>query len=179
MIWSRPLRIIAKPFVELYRRLRPMKYAKKIGVNYGKNCHFYGPISWGNEAWLISMGDNVYITENCKFVCHDGGTLLFRHQIPDLEITKPITIGNNVYIGTETMILRGVHIGDNVVIGARSLITKDVPSNTVVAGHPAKVIKTIDEYLTKISKESLHLGHLKNKEKDDALKEYYHYAKKK
>lgn len=178
MIWNRTLRMISKPFVEIYRRIWPMKYARKVGIKFGKNCHFYGPIDWGTEPWLITIGDNVYITNNCKFINHDGGTLIFRDRIPDLEITKPITIGNNVYIGTDTFILMGVNIGDNVVIGARSLVTKDIPSGSVAAGHPAKVIKTTNEYLEKIKRESLHLGHLKGKEKDDALREYFGYKDK-
>lgn len=177
MIWNRTLRMIAKPFVEVYRRIWPLKYAKKVGVNIGDNCKFFGPIDWGTEPWLITIGNNVYITNNCKFINHDGGTLIFRKDIPDLEITQPINIGDNVYIGTDTFILRGVNIGNNVVIGARSLVTVDIPNNSVAAGHPAKVIKSTDEYLEKIKKESLHLGHLTGKAKDDALKTYYHYHK--
>lgn len=177
MIFDRRLRVITKPFVEFYRRWKPVNYAKRIGVNIGENPHFYGPTSWGTEPWLITIGDNVHITGNCKFINHDGGTLLFRDQIPDLEITKPIVVGNNVYIGEETMILPGVHIGNNVVIGARSVVTKDIPDNSVAAGVPCRIIKTTDEYLEKIKRESLHLGHLKGKEKDQALREYYHYKK--
>lgn len=110
-----------------------------------------------------------------KFITHDGGTLLYRNQIPDLEITKPIIVGNNVYIGLDVIILPGVSIGNNVVIGAGAVVTKNIPDNSVVAGVPAKVIKTADEYLKKLQKESLHLGHLKGREKDKALMHYYGY----
>ena len=130
-----------------------------------------------NTPWLITIGDNVHITGQCKFINHDGGTLIFRDRIPDLEITKPIVIGDNVYIGEETLILPGVHIGNNCVIGARSVVTKDIPDNSVAAGVPCRVIKTTDEYLDKLQRESLHLGHLKGKEKDLALREYYNYKK--
>lgn len=179
MIFSRPIRIITKPFIEFYRRWKPVSYAKWVGVNVGDNPHFYGTTSWGTEPWLITLGDNVHITGGCKFINHDGGTLIFRSQIPDLEITKPIIVGNNVYIGEDSLILPGVHIGNNVIIGARSVVTKDIPDNSVAVGTPCKVIKSSDEYLEKIKKESLHLGNLKGKEKDEALKKYYHYQKKK
>lgn len=177
MIFNRYLRMLTKPIAELYRRISPEKYARKIGVNIGANPHFYGPISWGSEPWLITIGNNVHITGECKFINHDGGTLIFRDRVPDLEITKPIVVGDNVYIGEETMILPGAHIGNNVVIGARSVVTKDIPDNSVAVGAPCRVIKTTEEYFEKLQRESLHLGHLKGKEKDNALKKYYGYKK--
>lgn len=60
-----------------------------------------------------------------------------------------VSIGNNVFIGMNTTILKGVHIGDNTIIGAGSLINKDIPGNCVVAGNPAKIICDIDSYLEK------------------------------
>lgn len=177
MIWNRWLRMISKPFVYAYSHIRPVEYARRIGVNIGNNPHFYGPTSWGTEPWMITIGDNVHITGGCKFINHDGGTLIFRSKIPDLEITKPIVVGNNVYIGEEAMILPGAHIGNNCVIGARSVVKKDIPDNSVAIGAPARVIKSTDEYLEKIKSESLHLGHLKGKEKDMALRKYYNYQK--
>lgn len=121
------------------------------------------------------MGNNVHITDGVKFITHDGGTLLYRHLIPDLEITKPIVVGDNVYIGNNVIILPGVTIGSNVVIGAGAIVSRDIPDNSVAVGVPARVIKTADEYLEKLKKESLHLGHLKGQEKDKALMEYYGY----
>ena len=60
-----------------------------------------------------------------------------------IEFAKPITIGNNVWIGGSAIINPGVTVGDNVVIGSGSVVTKDVPDNVVVGGNPAKVIKQI------------------------------------
>ncbi len=146
-----------------------VKYAKKIGVNVTGNLHIYGKVSWSTEPWIIKIGDNVHITDGVKFITHDGGTLLFRDIIPDLEITKPIVVGNNV------IILPGVTIGNNVIIGAGAVITKNIPDNSVAVGVPARVIKTADEYFKKITEQSLHLGHLKGQIKDNALKKYYNY----
>lgn len=164
-------------FYKYMQITQPYKYAKMMGVNFtGKgDVTFFGKCSYGSEPWIISIGDHVFITNNCSFITHDGGTLLFRQEIPDLEITKPIVIKNNVYIGNNVTILPGVNIGNNVVIGACSVVTKDIPDNCVAAGNPAKVIKTIDEYKAKLMRESLHLGHLVRKDKDRALREYYHF----
>lgn len=155
--------------------LKPVKYAKKIGVNFKGNLHIYGKVYWGSEPWIITLGENVYITDGVKFITHDGGTLLYRKIVPDLEITKPIVVGDDVYFGNNVIILPGVTIGNNVVVGAGAVVTKDIPDNSLVVGVPARVIKTADEYLEKLKKESIHLGHLYGEEKDKALKEYYNY----
>ena len=166
-------------YKEYLKRYKPYVFMKKIGVNFVPGeIHLYGSQTWGSEPWLITLGKNVYLTAGVKFITHDGGTLLFRSQVPDLEITKPITIGDNVYVGNNVMILPGVHIGNNVVIGAGAVVTKDILDNSVVAGVPAKKIKNIDDYFEKLKRESIHLGHLKGKEKDDALKKFYHYEGK-
>ena len=99
--------------------------------------------------------------------------MLFRDIVPDLEITKPITLGDKVYIGNNAILLPGVTVGNNVVIGAGAIVTKDVPANSVVAGVPARVIRTTDQYFEKLQKESLHFGDLSATEKDNALRKYY------
>lgn len=169
-------RVIKKLRMVYYRR-HPISFAKKIGVNFPDNeLHLYGNVVWGTEPWIINMGKNIHITDGVKFITHDGGTLLYRHLVPDLEITRPITLGNNVYIGNNAIILPGVNIGNNVVIGAGAVVSKSIPDNSVAVGVPARVIKSADEYFKKLQRESLHLGHLTGKSKDIALKEYYGYT---
>lgn len=167
------MKIIKLLFMKVLQITDPLKYVDLCGVKRGKNLHVYGKVSFGTEPWIIQLGDNVHLTNDIKFITHDGGTLLFRESVPDLEITKPITIGNNVYIGVNTIILPGVQIGDNVIVGAGSVVSKDLKSNGVYAGNPAKYIKSMEAYFDKIQNESLHLGHLSAKKKNKALKEYY------
>lgn len=173
--------IINRFFKRVYslylRHCRPLIYAQKIGVNFKRGeVKLYGSVNWSTEPWLITLGNNVHITSGVKFITHDGGTLLFRNLIPDLEITKPITVGNDVYIGNNVIILPGVTIGNRVIIGAGAVISHDIPDNSVAVGVPARVIKSADDYLAKISRESLHLGHLKGEEKDRALMNYFNYS---
>lgn len=166
-------RLIKKKIIMV---MNPIGYMEKIGVNFPPGgVHIYGGISWGTEPWIITMGSNVHLTDGIRFLTHDGGTLLFRDRVPDLEITKPINIGNNVYIGNNVIILPGVTIGNDVIIGAGAVVSKSIPDNSVAVGVPARVIKTTDEYFEKLQKESLHLGHLKGEVKDRALMEYYGY----
>ena len=168
---------------KLYRKLiqvfKPYEYMERIGVNFPRGgVHLYGKVSWSTEPWLITLGENVHITNNVQFITHDGGTLLYRAIIPDLEITKPITVGNNVYIGNNVIILPGVKIGNNVIIGAGAIVSRNIPDNSVAAGVPARVIKSADDYLSKVKKESLHLGNLKGRDKDKALMKFYNYTGK-
>lgn len=92
----------------------------------------------------VTFGDHVFIAPNCCFTTAE-------HAIdPEMrkngvEIAKPITIGNNVWIGAGSTILAGVTIGDNSVIGAGSVVTKDIPPNVVAVGVPCRVMRKITE----------------------------------
>ncbi|EPT8082156.1 DapH/DapD/GlmU-related protein [Vibrio vulnificus] len=169
------LRIISNIYHHIHCRKSPYDYAKGLGVKLGENVNFYGlkPGQFGAEPWLIEIGNNVYITAGCQFITHDGGTLILRKEVPDLELCDQIKIGNDVYIGMNTMICPGVVIGDRVIIGAGSIVTKSIPSNSVAVGSPARVIKTVDEYLEKAKINSIKLGDLYGKEKEIALKKHF------
>ena len=160
---------------EIHAKLDPIGYARSIGVTLGKNVHFYGMPSgmFGSEPWLITIGDNVHITSGCAFVTHDGGTLILRQEVPDLEWTAPIVIGSNVYLGVRTLVLPGVTIGSRVIVGAGSIVTKSIPDNSVAVGSPARVIKTVDEYLEQMKRKSLKCGHLSGLEKEAVLKRIF------
>ncbi|PQJ21096.1 DapH/DapD/GlmU-related protein [Tenacibaculum sp. SG-28] len=163
----------------IYAMTNHVGYTKWIGVNVKGKLFIYGNPSkmFGSEPWLITLGDNVHITTDVMFITHDGGTLLFRDKVPDLEITAPIIVKDNVYIGVRSIVLPGVTIGENSIIAAGSIVTKNVTPNSVMGGIPAKKIKSTEEYFNGIKSSSLHLGHLKGKYKDKALKEYFKYEK--
>lgn len=96
------------------------------------------------DANKVKFGDNVFIAPNCAFYT-SGHPLNAQTRNQGLEYAYPIEIGNNVWIGGNTVVLPGVKIGDNCVIGAGSIVTKDIPSNSVAVGNPCKVIKNINE----------------------------------
>ena len=117
----------------------------KVGKNFGR---LNGVILDPSHCWLIEIGDNVTMAPRVHILCHDASTKTF------LNFTKigRVTIGSNVFIGAESVVLPGVTIGNNVIVGANSTVTHDVPDGVVVAGAPAKVICTLDEYLNKEKK---------------------------
>ena len=94
-----------------------------------------------DEAPVI-IGDDCFIGPNVSIytACHSTDPV---ERNTRQEWAKPVTIGNNVWIGGSVTILPGVTIGDNVTIGAGSVVTKDIPSNSVAVGNPCKVIKHI------------------------------------
>lgn len=124
---------------------------KRMGINIGKKSIIYNNVNFGSEPYLITIGDNVVITNGTQFITHDGGMSVLRNLDlnPDADLFGTITVGNNVFIGYRSLILPGVNIGNNVIIGAGSIVTHDLPENTVCAGVPAKPIRTIDEYFQK------------------------------
>lgn len=130
-------------------------YNKYLKIKFGNNVRILHFPRWGSEPFLIEIGDNVTITRGVSFVNHDGGVALFRKEYPGLNVYGKIKIGNNVFIGINSIILPGVTVGDNVVIGAGTLVNKGIPSNVVVAGVPARVIRSIEEYKEKSLKKSV------------------------
>lgn len=97
-----------------------------------------------NDGAGVTFGDNVFIAPNCCFTTAEH-PIDPEQRKQGLEIAKPITIGNNVWIGAGSTILAGVTIGDNTVIGAGSVVKKSIPSNVVAVGVPCKVLREITE----------------------------------
>jgi acetyltransferase-like isoleucine patch superfamily enzyme len=118
---------------------------RALGVRLGEGCRVYTS-SFGNEPWLISIGDRVTLTSGVQFITHDGSTWLLRDGKGRRYRYAPIEIGSDVFIGVNTLILPGVRIGNRVVVGAGSVVNRSIPDNCVVAGVPARFIKTFDEY---------------------------------
>ena len=102
------------------------------------------------RPWLISIGNDVVIARGVTILTHgyDWCVLAEMHDTV-LGSAGEVRIGNNVFIGMDSMILKGVHVGNNVIIGANSLVNKDIPDNSVAVGNPAKVVMSIDDYYAK------------------------------
>ncbi len=143
----------------------PEAYARHLGVIIGDSC-LIASRNWSTEPYLIKIGSNCAITEGVKIFTH-GGARAARRWYPKFDIFGKVTIGDYVYIGTNSLIMPGVTIGDNVLIAAGSVVTKSIPSNVVVGGNPAKYICSIEEYIEKNKKyntDSKGLSYEKKKE---------------
>lgn len=110
-------------------------------IEVGENFYSNHNLTILDPAKVV-FGDNVLVGPNVGiYTAEHPVNSEIRNKL--LEFAKPIKIGNNVWIGGGVSILSGVTIGDNVVLAAGAVVTKDIPSNVVAAGIPAKVIKKI------------------------------------
>ncbi|MDE7191616.1 MAG: sugar O-acetyltransferase [Clostridia bacterium] len=113
------------------------------GYNISVGDYFYSNHNMIiTDGAKVSFGDNVFVAPNCCFTTAEHA-IDPQQRKAGIEIAKPITIGNNVWIGAGSTILAGVTIGDNSVIGAGSVVTKSIPANVIAVGVPCKVKREI------------------------------------
>ena len=128
-------------------------YLRKIGVELGEDVNFYSPTDTEidiQNPHLIKIGNSVHITSGVKILTHDFSWSVLKKKYGEvLGASGEVYIGDNCFIGVNTVILRNTYIGENVIIGANSLVHGKIPSNSVIAGNPARVIMSLDEYYKK------------------------------
>ena len=131
-------------------------YMRKNGAKIGQRVTIFSPKTTNidmTRPWLIDIGNDVQITEGVTILTHGYDWAVLKGVYGEiLGSGGGVKVGNNVFIGMKTTILKGVNIGNNVIIGANSLVNKDIPDNCVAAGNPAKVLMTLDEYYIKRKK---------------------------
>jgi acetyltransferase-like isoleucine patch superfamily enzyme len=114
--------------------------AKDLGVKVGKGCRFYG-VHWGNEPFLIEIGNNVLLSAGVHFINHDSAVYVFRHEEKDIVNNYgKIKIGDNSFIGVEALIMPNVQIGKNCIVAAGAVVFNSFTDDCVIMGNPAKVI---------------------------------------
>lgn len=159
----------AKELLFDFNALRPSEIKKRNGIIknlFGKTgeSFFIEPPFRCDYGYNIEIGENFYSNYNCiildcakvtignnVFLAPNVGIYTAGHPIhyeprnEEYEYAFPISIGNNVWIGGNTVINPGVNIGNNCVIGSGSVITKDIPANCIAVGNPCRVIREITD----------------------------------
>lgn len=128
---------------------------ENIYIEPSFHCDYGSNISLGNNFYAnydciildvcdVSIGNNVFLAPRVSiFTAGHPIDAEVRDEL--LEFGKPVTIGNSVWIGGNTVINPGVSIGNNVVIGSGSVVTKDIPDNVIAVGNPCRVLRKINE----------------------------------
>ena len=146
------------------KKVEKERLLKEMFYSIGKNCYIETPFHSNFGGGNVIFGDNVYANFNLTLVddtyIEVGNNVMFGPNVtlataghpiePSLrkkgyQYNAPITIGDNVWIGANTLVMPGVKIGENSVIGGGSVVTKDVPANVVAFGNPCKVYRLIGE----------------------------------
>lgn len=130
-----------------------IKYLKKIGMLIGDRTTIFDPRSTiidETRPWMIKIGNDVQITAGVTILTHGFDWSVLKGVYGEvLGSSGQVEIGNNVFIGMQSTILKGVHIGNNVIIGANSLVNKDIPDNCVAVGNPCRIVMSLEEYYNK------------------------------
>ena len=161
--------LVVKKAIREYNTVMPFEVEKgmqcldRTGMKHGKNVYFEPPFhcEYGSH---IELGENFYANTGCimldvakitigKNVLFGPNVSIYTAGHPVHPVTRnsayeygrEVTIGDNVWLGGNTVICPGVHIGDNVVIGAGSVVTKDIPDWSIAAGNPCRVIRKITD----------------------------------
>lgn len=134
-----------------------ISYLRNKGVLIGNGCVFRNRNTIRIDITrpsLVTIGDNVDFNMNFQLLTHDYATSVFIRKYGEfINSSGRVKIGNNIVFGTNCIVLKGVEIGDNCIIGAGSVVSKNIPSNSVAVGRPAKVICSVDEFYERRKKE--------------------------
>ena len=164
------LLVVSMLFGKKHYMKRIVKILRKVGVifdgapkyidrNASLDC-FGGAKIYIGEGSVVTTGVTI-LTHDYSIDC---GLVAINKQDKEREAVfeKDVHIGKNVFVGQKSFILPGVNIGDNCIIGAGSVVTKDIPSNSVAAGVPCKVITSIDKWAEKkLAEKQFVLGDLR------------------
>jgi len=128
-----------------------IKWMRKQGVRIGKGTTiFANPRDVcidTQKPWLLEIGEHVQITRGVTILTHGYDWSVLKGVYGEiLGSAGKVKIGNNVFIGMNATILKGVTIGNNSIIGAGSVVTHDIPDNCVAVGNPAKKVMSLEEY---------------------------------
>jgi len=132
-------------------------WLRQKGCKIGTNVQWHGLKNISVDTTrpsLISIGNDVCFTRGCSLLTHGYDWFVLRNLYDEVVASSgSLNIGNNVFVGINTAILKGVTIGDNCIIGACSVVNKDVPANSVAVGNPVRVVCSIEEYYVRRKKE--------------------------
>ncbi len=146
-VFCKLTRVLGWEYSNKHSKLIMKRFFEKSGISVGENCAIFSDIR-SSESYLISIGNNVTISNDVQFITHDN--CLDRVLEDKSDVFGRINIGSNCFIGMRTLIMPGVTLNDKTIVGGGSVVTKSFnESEIIIAGNPAKKIGTWDELIKK------------------------------
>lgn len=146
--WLKRLILGEKSSSEAY-----IRHMRKLGAQIGAYTYIPDPSRTfvdTTRPWLVTLGENVKLARGVSIWTHGYDWCVLKAKYGDiLGSCGPVTIGDNVFVGVNTTILKNVTIGSNVIISANSLVTHDIPDNCVAGGNPCEVLMPLEKYYEK------------------------------
>lgn len=157
ILWAMP-----RFFFRILRRLERLsniRLATNSGMKVGSNTRFVGMQQFGSEPFLIDIGKDCLVTDGVRFITHDGSIQVpliaagqsFSDVYSKSSTFGRIVVGDNVFIGVNSVILPGTVIRDNSIVAAGSVVKGVFEHGSVVGGNPAKWLCSVDDYYAKNS----------------------------
>lgn len=132
----------------LYNERTIARYFRAQGATIGEGTRLMIR-ALASEPYLVTIEDEVLISADVLLLTHDGATWVQRDLHAGVNKYGRIRICRRAFVGARAIVLPGVTVGERSIVGAGSVVTRDVPPNVVVAGVPARVVCTTDEYIAK------------------------------
>lgn len=128
-----------------------LSYLRRKGVSIGEGTAFFGHVTVDStRPCLVEIGKNCILTDGVILLTHSFDWAVLREKYHEVfSSSGKLVLEDNVFIGTNAVVLKGVKIGRNTIIGAGSIVTHDIPANSVAAGNPRRVIMSLDEFYEK------------------------------
>ena len=128
-----------------------ISFLRKKGVTIGEGTTFFGHVTVDTQRpCLVEIGRNCNLSDGVFIITHGYDWSVLREKFGEmLGSSGKVVLEENVFVGINALILKGVKIGRNTIIGAGSVVTHNIPANCVAAGNPCKMIMTLEEYYNK------------------------------
>ena len=144
-----------------------IKFFRKRGIIIGNDCHIYSNCIT-TEPFLIEIKNNVTISTGVTLLTHDNAICKADEDYTD--VFGKIIIGNNCFIGANSLLLPGIEIADDIIVGAGSVVSKSLKEEkSVYAGNPARRICSIEEYYKKNKEHAINISKLNPDEKKELI----------
>lgn len=142
---------------------------RNSGISIGERCRIYTFLQ-SHEPSMIQIGNDVTISSGVAFVTHDNSVL--KYLDPMTDVVGKITIGDQCFIGQNSILMLGVTLGERCVVGAGAVVTHSFPPHSVIAGNPARLICTTEDLALKYKDKAIDFGVIPFSQRDRYLSEH-------